>query len=115
MIPIDLSGFLRIQGLSVDLGAYEASVQTVTYANWAAGHNLSGDGAMPSANPSGDGVRILIKYDLGLNPGASNLTLTAGVNTGLPQMEVSGERLTFTFIKDTAKSDLTYTIESTTD
>jgi parallel beta-helix repeat protein/predicted outer membrane repeat protein len=118
LIPIDLAGYTRIQGGALDLGAYEAADSTgagTTYASWASLHNLTGEYALSTANPSRDGVNNLIKYALGLDPEVPTLTPTDGVNPGLPQMEVSGGTMTFTFIKDTAKTDLTYTVESCTE
>lgn len=84
---------------------------TTTFQTWASGHYLTGDNALMTANPSGDGVNNLLKYALGLNPNVPTLAQTDGTNCGLPSMARSGASMKFTFIKDTAKSDLIYTVE----
>jgi sugar lactone lactonase YvrE len=64
--------------------------------------------AGPSANPSGDGVSNLLKYAFGLNP----LVASAG---SVPVMALSGGSLTLTYTKVLAATDLTYTVEWSSD
>ncbi len=98
----------------LDQVSWQAAGAGTSYASWTTLHNLTGDDALSTANPSRDGINNLMKYALGLNPKVPTLTPTDGMNPGLPRMDVSGGAMTFTFIKDTAKSDLTYTVESST-
>ena len=83
-----------------------------TFETWTSGHNLTGENALPSATPAGDGVNNLLKYALGLNPTQTSVAVTDGTNPGLPSSKMSGGFMTFTFVKDTGRSDLTYRVES---
>jgi hypothetical protein len=67
-----------------------------------------------TANPSGDGINNLLKYAMGLNPNSPTLAATDGTKLGLPLTAFAAGSMKFTFIKDTAKSDLTYTVETCT-
>jgi sugar lactone lactonase YvrE len=64
--------------------------------------------AGPLADPSGDGVVNLMKYGLLLDPNLSS-------RAGLPIQEVIGGDLTFTYTKNLAATDLTFTAETSTD
>ena len=86
-----------------------------TFQTWILEHTLTGDDALPSATPGGDGVSNLLKYALGLEPKIATVFITDGTKPGLPLSQLGGGLMTFTFVKDTAKSDLTYTVESCDD
>jgi hypothetical protein len=65
----------------------------------------SGTGAN-SASPAGDGIPNLVKYALCLDPAQWG---------GLPQPEISNNRLKMSFQRDPARSDITITVEGTSD
>jgi len=81
---------------------------TNTYSNWMSTNypSITGTDALPTANPSHDGISNLVKYALDLNPTVS--AQPAGTHTGS----------SLTFTKGTmakADSNLTYSIEESTD
>ncbi len=96
----------------LDQVSWQAAMVTTTFNSWASNHNLTDQNALTSSNPTGDGVSNLMKYALGLNPNLSALSATDGTKVGMPRAEVFAGVMKFTFIKDTAKSDLTYVVES---
>lgn len=98
----------------LDQVSWQTAVTGSTFESWALTHELTEDDALLTANPSGDGVNNLMKYALGLDPGVPTLTSTDGESPGLPKIEISEDFITFTFIKDAAKSDVTYTVEACT-
>ena len=85
------------------------------YNVWASSNGLSGANALDMATPVKDGIPNLVKYALGLNPNQVSTAVTNGVNPGLPLGRQEGNSLTLTYQKDTSKSDLTYTVETSTD
>ncbi len=52
---------------------------------------------------------------LGLNPNLPCTSYTDGANPGLPLLGTEGPVLTLTYQRDTAKTDITYVIETSTD
>jgi hypothetical protein len=98
----------------LDEVSWQAAAAT-TYQAWAAGHNLTGDDAVETANPAGDGVSNLVKYALGLDPHQVALAPTDGTHPGLPVIEQAGGFVKFTFIKDTGKADVGYRVEACED
>jgi predicted outer membrane repeat protein len=95
----------------LDQVTWQAAAIT-TYDTWVSGYNLTGGNALADSNPSYDGINNLLKYALGLNPSFPTLASTDGTNPGLPLLELSGASMSFTFIKDTGKTDVSYTVES---
>lgn len=91
---------------------WQPLVVGTTYSSWVNFHNLTGDYLFPNATPAGDGVSNLVKYALGIDPNKADVEVTDGTNSGLPASQVNGGFMTFTFVKDTSKVDLTYTVES---
>ena len=75
---------------------------------WASSYGLSGNNALATATPAGDGVTNLIKYALGLNPNQPGVALTDGVNPGLPLVATEGTNLTMIYQKNVGKSDINY-------
>jgi autotransporter-associated beta strand protein len=65
----------------------------------------SGADSSPGADPDGDGIPNLLEYALGGNP-------LVGGNFILPQAAVQSSRLSFTFARNVAASNLTYTVEA---
>jgi alpha-tubulin suppressor-like RCC1 family protein len=65
----------------------------------------SGTGAN-AASPAGDGIPNLVKYALCLDPAQWG---------GLPQPEIGNNRLKMSFQRDPARSDITITVEGTSD
>lgn len=83
---------------------------TETYASWVTEHELSGNDALDTATPAGDGVSNLMKYALGLDPDEA-ATSTDGIIPGKPAILESDNGLTFTFLRNAEASDVSYTIE----
>lgn len=96
----------------LDQVSWQAASAATTYPTWVAGYNLSGANALVSANPAGDGISNLVKYALRLDPTLPALAPTDGTHAGLPLMERAGGSMRFTFIKDTGKTDVSYTVEA---
>jgi hypothetical protein len=99
----------------LDQMSWQAAAAATTYQTWATGYNLTADNALETANPAGDGVSNLVKYALGLNPHQAALTPTDGTHAGLPLLERTGNSVKFTFIKDPAKTDVSYGVEASGD
>ncbi len=77
-----------------------------TFGNWATMKGLTGLNALPGANPSGDGVKNLVKYALDLNPLVSTV----------PPGTYTGNLLTFTKgLMAKADSKIQYSIEESTE
>jgi len=55
---------------------------TSAFNTWATSYGLSGASALPTANPSGDGIENMVKFVLGANPNAHSATLPSGVISG---------------------------------
>ena len=70
-----------------------------------ANSSISGD----QANPSGDGICNLLDYAFNLNPNLHNN------QSALPQISVSGGYLSLTYTRNSTASDLTYTVEVSSD
>jgi hypothetical protein len=92
-----------------------ATITGLTFASWATTNGMAGQNATWTACPAGDGVSNLMKYALGLDPNTVCTALTDGTNAGLPLVAISGTNLSITYQKDTAKTDITYTAEVSTD
>ncbi|HEX8310190.1 MAG TPA: carbohydrate-binding protein, partial [Chthoniobacteraceae bacterium] len=76
---------------------------------WAHFQTFSPTGnAAASADPDADGLRNLLERGLGLNP---KLASTAG----LPALGTSADRLTITFTRAAATTDLTFRVEAASD
>lgn len=90
-------------------------VSEPSYATWVSFHELSGEDALETATPAGDGINNLIKYALRLDPNEFVSMETDGVVPGKPTIIESGEGLKFTFLRNAEASDLTYTIQSCDD
>jgi hypothetical protein len=99
----------------LDQVSWQAAAAATTYQTWVTGYNLTGENALETANPAGDGVSNLVKYALGLNPHQAALTPTDGTHAGLPLLERTGNSVKFTFIKDPAKTDVSYGVEASGD
>ena len=91
-------------------------VHPLSYQDWTTGYGLAGAAADPLANPSGDGVKNLVKYAFNLSP------LVNG-RPSLPQFSlqhqtvngVAGTYLTAQFPRQLGQSNLTYLFEGSTD
>lgn len=86
-----------------------------SFASWAAENGLTGDDALPGANPSGDGIPNQLKYAFGMDPNIAygpDRILTPGTGTsGLPSITLDGGRLRIEFVRRTGATDLTYTAQ----
>ena len=83
------------------------------FSAWASANGLTGNNALPSADPAHDGISNLIKYALGLNPNAVVSNITNGTTPGLPWVFVQGSNLCMIYQKDTTKTDISYHSQST--
>lgn len=90
------------------------------FAAWAAQYGLSGTGALPGANPSGDGIANLLKYAFGLDPNVgqsgSGRFLTPGTGTsGLPDVRPDGHgseaRLQVEFLRRKGSPGIRYAVQ----
>ena len=90
-------------------------VQPLTYSDWTTGYGLSGAAADPMADPDGDGVKNVMEYAFGLSP------VTADASA-LPRFQLQsqtvngqpGTYLTVQFLRQMGATNLTYTIEVST-
>jgi Concanavalin A-like lectin/glucanases superfamily/Bacterial Ig domain/Kelch motif len=99
------SGALSSAGSSVTASTPWKSWLSATFsAAQAADPTASG----PLATPAHDGICNLLKYALNASPAAATPNL-------LPVIGTSGGSLTFTYRQNSAATDLTYTIEQSTD
>jgi Right handed beta helix region len=121
------SGFPRISGLRVDIGAYEfpSPVSNASaLSSWRTLHNLAADGSQDLENPSGDGVKNLLKFAFNLAPNAGNLNssnvmiLPENGTAGLPRIFRDNQgQLVISFLrrKSTTNSGVSYTVETGVD
>lgn len=86
-----------------------------SFSGWAAANGLSGEDALPGANPSGDGISNQLKYAFGMDPNIAygpDRYLTPGTgSSGLPAVSLSGGRLRIEFVRRINATDLTYTAQ----
>jgi len=83
------------------------------YAAWRLANFSAGDAANdavsgPAVIASADGLTNLAKYALGLSP-------TSPAQSGLPAFALSGDDWVFTFTRPADRSDVSYTVEYSTD
>ncbi len=114
------TGFLRLIGPHVDIGAYEFP-GTSDFAAWRQLHNLASDGSQDLQNPSNDGVVNLLKYAFNLAPNFGNLNLPnvailpPNGAAGLPNISRdSSGLLSITFLRRKASRNpgLNYIVET---
>ena len=83
-----------------------------TYATWIAseleGTGSSQEDAKVTADPDGDGMPNLLEYAIGGDPLFPD-------SEARPSARIQAGRLVYTFKRDSAKSDLIYAVESSTD
>ncbi|RYD28004.1 MAG: DUF1080 domain-containing protein, partial [Verrucomicrobiaceae bacterium] len=83
---------------------------------WLATHTLTGNNALPSADPDGDGINNRWEYAMGTNPKVSGLT-TNGVSLR-PEMRTvtveDSQYIEFSYVRriDSAARGLRYTVET---
>jgi len=85
---------------------------------WTKAYGLTGSDALATANPAADGIKNLIKYALGIDPGQLSLTAFDSKHPdvpGMPSVSCDSANLYFNYQQDTAKSDISYTVETSTD
>lgn len=81
------------------------------YAAWATANNLTGERAMPGANPDGDAFVNQLEYAFGLDP------QSAASQAGGPvaAWDAVTRRVSLTFTRRPVVTDLVYEVESSTD
>jgi len=91
-----------------------ANFQPSTISTWKSGYFTTARLSDPAvsgdlANPSGDGICVLLDYALHLNP------LKANSPSALPQVSGTGGYLTLTYSRNKWATDLTYAVEVSAD
>ncbi|MBI2513888.1 MAG: putative Ig domain-containing protein [Opitutae bacterium] len=99
-------------GGSVTSDVATLTVNQVGFAAWQATNFTSGElsdanVSGPAADPDHDGVANLTEYALGTDPKAAS-------TSGLPAITVSNGEWVFTYTRPADRSDLTYTVETST-
>ncbi len=107
--PINQVGLLG----SLQQASFQINVLLTGFAAWQANNFTAGERANaaisgPSAVYGQDGLPNLVKYALGLNP-KQNIT------SGLPAVSASGGNWVYTYTRPTAITDVTYSVEYSTD
>jgi hypothetical protein len=115
-LPFDQRGHARNSGGNVDIGAYEFN-PTTPLQTWRALHGLAADGTRDLANPSGDGVKNILKYAFNLAPNAGDLArpattiLPTGGTAGLPAISINNaKQLLITFLRRKTSSNAGITL-----
>jgi len=103
------------QGQTTTSTPVSITVNAEGYAAWVAIHGLADTDALETAKPAKDGIPNLTKYALGLCPTTASTTVTDGTNPGLPLVTTDEKTLSITYQKDTLKTDIVYTVETSTD
>ena len=91
-------------------GTVTFTVATISAFNtWATSHSLSGAKALPTANPSGDGVQNMVKFVLGADP-------TTGVAQDMPTAVISGANYVYSFpFNSNSTAEYTTAVQYSTD
>ena len=106
-ITVPAYGVVTVRG--VGLGGGE------TFNEWIANYFSVGANRNTSANPGGDSVSNLVKFACNLDPRIATAKLfSVGGTSGLPVSQISGNRLTVTFLRR-HNAGLTYSVESSSD
>jgi hypothetical protein len=105
----DLSGNNNPASLTMDADQAVAARFLSPYQSWKSGYftpeEIAGTQlSAPTSDPEGDGLQNLLEYALNLHPREPSVT-------GRPELEEAGGTLTLTYLKDSAKSDITYQVE----
>jgi len=87
-----------------DTSAETFTVNTLPFESWSVGYKLSGDNALASADPDGDGWSNAQEYAFGLVPNVAGGTLVKIENSDL------GAKITYL-----QRSEVTYAVKSATD
>lgn len=102
------AAYMDLSGIQVTSGEMLFAEEVAGFAAWAAGFGLEGAAASPTGTAFGDGIPLLLKYALGLDP-----TVPASRAT-LPLASFSEEGLRFSFSRADV-DDLVYIVEASTD
>lgn len=79
-----------------------------TYAGWVASWPLSGDDALVTADPDGDGLSNFVEFALGLAPHTPDAA-------GLPTLKIEGGQAVFRFTRPKIITGVTYLVQTSTD
>ncbi len=113
--PADAASYTVVITNAVNFATSNAAVLSIggTFAAWQSAKFTSGELGNPGVSgPNAvygqDGLTNLLKYALGLEP-KQNIT------TGLPAVTSSGGNWVYTYVRPTAVTDVTYTVQYSTD
>lgn len=94
---------------STTSGTVSLTVQT-PYAAWIAAYpSLTGNAALSSSDPDGDGIPNLLEYGLSSNPTVMDATVYA------PTADIDNDRLRLSFCANASRADITYTVQASGD
>ncbi len=104
-LPTGYTGTLEISGNDLLLNL---TAVPVSFSSWAASYGLSDQSATVTADPDADGLSNLLEYAFNTNP-------TSAASAQRPTSANASGRLQTVFTRDTQASDLTYTVEASSD
>lgn len=104
----DYGGQSRVAGFRVDTGADEYLTYVQAWRDLYFGLPDGGTGANPGDDPDNDGIKNAMEYALLGNP-------TVSSQSPLPVLGQSGGHLILNFTRDTNVTDVTFTVQASTD
>lgn len=99
LLPAYQSDWLHPNDAGYQKMAETAAPVVSTFPTWVTDNDLSGNDALPGADPDGNGINNLAEYALGIPHGSGTLA-------GLPTADVTAGALTITFSQ--LRADVTY-------
>lgn len=96
-----------------DLEAVGVISTSMTYAEWIALSEVTGDAALPKADPSGNGVPNLLEYASGGHP--TRVSFKPGIHELSIHEDDADAYLTLHFVRDERVTDLLYEVQASAD